>query len=313
MRYRKYLAGGVEASELGFGAWQIGANSGWADVSEREAVAMIEAALDHGVNFFDTAPNYGHGTSEARLGKVFEHIDRSKIIINTKFGHSDAGVVDYDPKRIRPSVDKSLARLKVDYLDSVIIHSPPLALLDGNQNDHYEVFESLQAEGKIRAYGASVDFAAEVKLLLDTTNAQVVECFFNVLHQDVAGAFGLAQSKNAAIIAKIPFDSGWLTGKYDQHSTFTGVRSRWTAEDKRIRAELVETVSDMVGGTDALVATALNFCTAFDAVSTVIPGATSMAQLLDNLAAMERPMTGNLRQALEAFYETNVRPLKLPW
>lgn len=313
MRYRPYLAGGLEASELGFGAWQIGVQSGWAAVSANEAEAMIETALDHGVNFFDTAPNYGNGTSETRLGQVFGRIDRSKIIINTKFGHSDAGVVDYDPKWIRPSVEKSLARLQVDYVDSVIIHSPPMALLDGNKNDHYEVFEQLQDEGKIRAYGASVDFDAEAKLLLETTNARVVEGFFNVLHQDFSGVFALAEAKGTAIIAKIPFDSGWLTGKYNQNSKFTGVRTRWTSEDKRIRAELVNQVSDLLGGASNLPAAALQFCTAFDAVSTVIPGATSKNQLLSNLKAIEHPMPQDMREKLVAFYEKEVRHLKLPW
>lgn len=309
MKYREYLKDGIAASELGFGAWQIGVNSGWADVSEKDALDMIETALDHGVNFFDTAPNYGHGTSEERLGKVFRGIDRSRIIINTKFGHSDAGVVDYDPKLIRPSVEKSLRRLKTDFLDSVIIHSPPMDLLDGNKNDHYEVFEKLMDEGKIRAYGASVDSAAEVKLLLDTTGAQVVECFFNILHQDVANAY----HRDAAFIAKIPFDSGWLTGKYDHNSEFSGIRSRWTKEDIHTRAKLVDQVREIIGDPDALAPSALAFCTAFDAVTTVIPGATSKEQLLNNVKAVQHPMNPNTRRALEAFYAAEIRHLNLPW
>lgn len=309
MKYREYLKGGIAASELGFGAWQIGVNSGWAEVSEGEALDMIETALDQGVNFFDTAPNYGHGTSEERLGKVFRGIDRSRIIINTKFGHSDAGVVDYDPKLIRPSVEKSLQRLKTDYLDSIIIHSPPMALLDGNKNDHYEVFEKLMVEGKIRAYGASVDRADEARLLLETTGAQVVECFFNILHQDAASAF----DQDAAFIAKIPFDSGWLTGKYDHNSEFSGIRERWAKEDIRTRGKLVDQVSQLVGGRDAIAAAALTFCTAFDAVTTVIPGATSKEQLLNNVKALQHPMDPNTRRALEAFYAAEVRHLNLPW
>lgn len=309
MKCREYLKGGIAASELGFGAWQIGVNSGWADVSEKDALDMIATALDHGVNFFDTAPNYGHGTSEERLGQVFQRIDRSKVIINTKFGHSDAGVVDYDAQLIRPSVEKSLRRLKTDYLDSVIIHSPPMDLLDGNKNDHYEVFERLMDEGRIRAYGASVDSAAEVKLLLDTTGAQVVECFFNILHQDVVHAF----PEDAAFVAKIPFDSGWLTGKYDENSEFSGIRARWATEDISTRAKLVDEVSQLLGGRDALAPSALTFCLAFDAVTTVIPGATSKEQLLNNVKAVQHPMNPNTRRALEVFYAAEVRHLNLPW
>ena len=72
MKTRKYLEGGIEVSELGFGAWQLGVDSGWKAVSEGEAELMIRTALDRGINFYDTAPNYGNGTSEERLGKVFK-------------------------------------------------------------------------------------------------------------------------------------------------------------------------------------------------------------------------------------------------
>ena len=165
MKYRKYLEEGIKVSEIGFGAWQLGVDSGWRTVTEKEAVEMVHMALDNGINFFDTAPNYGNGTSELRLGKVFKTIDRSKIIINTKFGRLDNGVVDFDSKHIKQSIEKSLSRLNVDYLDSVIIHSPPIEFLDGNKNDHYEILEKLQDEGKIIAYGASIDFYDEIKSL----------------------------------------------------------------------------------------------------------------------------------------------------
>lgn len=171
MNTSKYLQDGIEISELGFGAWQQGIESGWKAVSDAEAERMIRTALDHGINFFDTAPNYGMGTSEERLGKVFKSLDRSKVVINSKFGRLDNGEVDFSSSLIRGSVERSLKRLNVECLDSVIIHSPPAELLDGNRNDHYEILERLQEEGKIKAYGASVDFEDEINTLLNTTNA----------------------------------------------------------------------------------------------------------------------------------------------
>ena len=195
---------------MGFGAWQLGIESGWKAVSDAEAERMIRTALDHGINFFDTAPNYGMGTSEERLGKVFKSLDRSKVVINSKFGRLDNVEVDFSSSLIRGSVERSLKRLNVECLDSVIIHSPPAELLDGNRNDHYEILERLQEEGKIKAYGASVDFEDEINTLLNTTNAKVIQSFFNILHQDCVGAFELVEAKGATVIAKIPFDSGWL-------------------------------------------------------------------------------------------------------
>ena len=199
-------------------------NRGGRRFQRTDADRMIRAALDSGINFYDTAPNYGHGTSEERLGKVFKTLDRETIVVNTKFGRLDNGTVDFNAAQIRGSIERSLKRLQIDCIDSAIIHSPPRELLDGNKVDHYEILERLQDEGKIRAYGASVDFAVEIETLLETTNAKVFQCFFNILHQDAKHAFDTVQAHGATVIAKIPFDSGWLTGKY--HSESIPGRSR---------------------------------------------------------------------------------------
>lgn len=313
MKYKKYLSNGIKVSEVGFGAWQLGIDSGWKTISEKDSEAMICTALDNGINFFDTAPNYGNGTSESRLGNVFKNIDRSKIVINTKFGRLDNGTVDFDSKHIINSIEKSLSRLNIDYLDSVIIHSPPIELLDGNKNDHYEILEKLQDQGKIIAYGASIDFYDEIKILLDTTNAKVLQPLFNILHQDAKKAFALTKQNNVAVIAKIPLDSGWLTGKYDSNSHFTGVRSRWTQEEKLQRSKLVDRVKEIVGEKHSLVTSALSFCTSFEEVSTVIPGAISKQQLIHNIEAMRNPIAESTRNELVSFYENEVEKLNLPW
>jgi aryl-alcohol dehydrogenase-like predicted oxidoreductase len=262
---------------------------------------MIQTALDRGINFYDTAPNYGNGTSEERLGKVFKTLDRASIVINSKFGRLDNGIVDFDSKHIQGSVERSLKRLNVDYLDSVIIHSPPREFLDGNQNDHYAILERLQEEGKIKAYGTSVDAEDEIKTLLSTTNAEVIQSLFNILHQDCVGAFDLVKAKGATVIAKIPFDSGWLTGKYHAESSFTGVRARWSAEEIQTRGGLVERVKDIVADHPSLISAALSFCTSFDAVSTVIPGSISEDQLIANIDAMQHPLGVGLRAQFGGF------------
>ena len=313
MNYRNYLEGGNQVSELGFGAWQLGVESGWSAVSASDADRMIRTALDSGINFYDTAPNYGHGTSEERLGKVFKTLDREAIVVNTKFGRLDDGSVDFSATQIRGSIERSLKRLQLDCIDSVIIHSPPSELLDGNKVDHYEVLERLQDEGKIRAYGASVDRAHEIETMLATTNAKVFQCFFNILHQDAKRAFDTVQAHGATVIAKIPFDSGWLTGKYDAQTRFEGVRSRWSQDDIRTRAQLVDRVREIIGDEATLQEAALGFCKAFDAVSTVIPGAISEHQLRANRRAIEFTLDRSIQDALEAFYREEVEPLNLPW
>lgn len=313
MKYKKYIKKAPLVSEIGLGAWQLGENSGWKSMSELEAIAMVNKSMELGINFFDTAPNYGHGTSELRLGKALKNFDRSKIVINTKFGHSVTGETNYSANIIRESLEGSLKRLQVDYIDSLIIHNPPAEYLNGNNNPHYEILERLMDEGKINAYGASLDTYADMKLFMETTNCSVIEAFFNILHQDSALAFDLALEKEVGIIAKIPLDSGWLSGKYNAESTFTDIRSRWSKKDIITRSNLVKKVKDIIANENNLAQSAISFCLAYNAVSTVIPGNTTITQLENNVESANKPLSKELVKKLEDFYQNEVKHLNLPW
>jgi len=313
MKYNRYIKALPPVSEIGLGAWQLGNNSGWQGMSQKEAIALVKQSLGYGINFFDTAPNYGRGSSEERLGKALKGVDRNKIVINTKFGHSDSGITNYNSNYIRESLEGSLKRLQVDYIDSILIHSPPMAYLDGSKNDHYEIFERLIDEGKIKAYGASLDTYESMQLLMNTTNANVIEAFFNILHQDSAQAFDLAMEKEVAIIAKIPLDSGWLSGKYNAESTFQDIRKRWSKEDIQTRAYLVDRVKEIVYAEDNLAQKAISFCLAYEAVSTVIPGNINSAQLKNNIESINNPISSEIIKKLEEFYLNEVKDLQLPW
>ncbi len=313
MKYNTLIKQSPKVSEIGLGAWQLGINSGWKGLSDKEASELIRNAIEEGVNFFDTAPNYGLGTSELRLGKALKEIDRGHIVLNTKFGHTYAGGTNYEAGYLRKSLEGSLKRLQVDYVDSFLLHNPPYTYLDGNTNPHYDILEQLKAEGKIKAYGASLDSFQEMDLFLKTTQGEVIEAFFNILHQDTRKAFDLAKKKQVGIIAKIPFDSGWLTGKYNEASIFEGVRARWSLEDIKTRATLVRKLQSMLGAGEHLPHMALAFCLAYDAVATVIPGSTSIEQLRKNVGYVQGAMSGALREELEVFYEHEVKALGLPW
>ncbi len=313
MKYNHYLKDSPRVSEIGIGAWQLGESSDWESMSEKEAIELVKKSLEMGVNFFDTAPNYGKGTSEIRLGKALKEVDRDKIVINTKFGHKDTGGINYESDYIRESLEGSLKRLQTDYVDSLIIHNPPFEYLDGNKTDHYEILDKLKQEGKIKAYGASLDTYNEMKLLMETTGSKVIEAFFNILFQDTAKAFEMAKENEVAIIVKIPLDSGWLTGRYDENTQFSDIRKRWSKEDKKVRADLVEKVKKIIPDKNRILQTSIAFCLAYDAVSTVIPGNKSIQQLMSNLESTEEPMPKELIYKLEDFYKTEVEPLKLPW
>lgn len=313
MKYNKYIKKSPLVSEIGLGAWQLGENSGWQNMSEKEAMDMVHKSIDSGINFFDTAPIYGHGTSESRLGKALKGFDRSKVVINTKFGRSETGETNFNANLIRESLEGSLRRLQTDYVDSLIVHNPPSEYLDGNNNPHYEILERLMDEGKINAYGASLDTYSEMKLFMDTTNCGVIEAFFNILHQDAARAFETSKKKNVSIIVKIPLDSGWLSGKYNAESTFNDIRNRWSRNDIKTRAELINKVRSIIDKADNLAQTSISFCLAYDAVSTVIPGNTTIAQLKSNINSITRPISSELVEKLEEFYQNEVKQLNLPW
>ena len=313
MKYNKLIDGSPLVSEIGLGAWQLGVKSGWKEMTENEAIELVQTSYEMGVNFFDTAPNYGLGTSELRLGKALKAYDREKLVVNTKFGHPDTGGTNFDSSGIRKSLEGSLKRLQMDYVDSLIIHNPPFEYLDGNKNDHYEILERLKDEGKIKGHGASLDTYKEIETLLQTTDSKVIEVFFNILHQDAANAFGLAKEKNVGIIVKIPLDSGWLTGKYNENSTFEGVRRRWSKSDIKTRAMLIEKLNNMIGHEVHLAQTAMSFCLAYDAVATVIPGSVNIEQLKKNISNISKPISLPLLKKLEAFYQNDVKNLNLPW
>ena len=313
MRYHTYLKDTAKVSEIGVGAWQLGESTEWESMSEEEAVELVRKALDLGVNFFDTAPNYGLGTSELRLGKGLKGSDRDKIVLNTKFGHAASGEKNYDPGAIRESLEGSLRRLGTDHVDSLILHNPPIEYLDGNKTDTYEVLEKLVGEGKIQAYGASVDTFEEMKLLLDTTGSKVVEAFYNILFQDIARAFDQALRREVAVIAKIPLDSGWLGGKYTAETAFDDIRKRWSQQDKATRAALVAQLKERIPEGIPLPSAAIAFCLAHEAVSTVIPGNKNLAQLESNVASAGVELPPEVLEGLRQFYLEQVQPLHLPW
>lgn len=108
-------------------------------------------------------------------------------------------------------------------------------------------------------------------------------------------------------------NSGWLSGKYNSSSTFNDIRSRWSAADIDTRARLVEKVKTIVGRDHDLAQTAIAFCLAYDAVSTVIPGNVNSAQLRANLQSVNQPIPAELVEKLEKFYLNEVKELQIPW
>lgn len=308
---RQYGNTGKSVSEIGFGAWQLGNRQDWEAMEDTAAISLVHEALDRGLNFFDTAPNYGQGRSEELLGTALAR-RRSGAVINTKFGHRADGSIDYAADQIRGSVEQSLIRLQTDYVDSVILHNPPFNVLDGKYG-HYDVMETLKAEGKILSYGVSVDSVPEMLEVIQHTNIGVMEVMFNIFYQETAEAFKLAQDKGIAIIVKVPLDSGWLSGKYNSKSTFAGVRKRWSPEIIEKRAALLEQIKFITNEETTMTMAALRFILAYPAVTTVIPGVRNSTQLIENIAASDAVMPEEHVKRLQELWAKEIKGQELGW
>jgi aryl-alcohol dehydrogenase-like predicted oxidoreductase len=311
MKFRQLGSTGIKVSEVGFGAWQLGNARDWEGMEDNRAIKLVHEALDQGCNFFDTAPNYGGGNSESLLGEALSG-RRRDVVINSKFGHHPDNTLDFDPKKIRGSVEDSLRRLKTDYLDSILLHNPPFEILTG-VTDHFDVLETMKQEGKIRAYGASVDSAREMDELIRNTECQVIEVMFNIFHQEPRRAFEMAAEKNVGLIIKVPLDSGWLSGKYNENSVFTDIRSRWDQEQLRKRAELLPVLKEMLEPGESMVQLSLRYILYYQEVSTVIPGNKNLEQLIENLSASDKTISIEKAEKIEEIWEQKLQADPLGW
>jgi aryl-alcohol dehydrogenase-like predicted oxidoreductase len=312
MNRRPLGSTGIEVSEIGLGAWQLGNTDQWLGPDHDTSLHIVDEAISLGVNLFDTAPGYAGGRSEQLLGEALEG-RRANVVLVTKFGHKADGSSDWDAARIEPAVEQSLKALRTDYLDVILMHSPPRDLLDGKKASHYSEFERLRDAGIIRAYGASVDWGADIETVVETTGTQVLEVLLHAFHQEPLAALEKASAKGVGAIVKVPLDSGWLSGRYDKNASFTDVRSRWTPADIERRAALVDQFTHLLPAGVSMPHTALRWLLAKTAVSSVIPGAKSIAQLRDNVAAAEAPLPDETVNAVEALWAKEIQADPLPW
>lgn len=314
MKLRPFGNTGMSVSEVGLGAWQLANQIDWGVDDKNEALEIVQKSLEAGCNFFDTAPGYGGGRSEELLGHGLKSV-RSDVILCTKFSHyTDDHQRDFDAKKVRPVLEGSFRRLQTDYVDILLLHNPPRALMDGNVSaDLYTELEKLKTEGKIRAYGVSLDWRVELENVLDTTKSQAAEVLFNALYQEPLPAFQKAQDRGMGLIVKVPLDSGWLSGRYRGNHKFDDIRSRWSPEILERRSALIEKFAALVPEGTSMAHAALQFVLAQPQVSTVIPGAKTVAQALDNFAAADQQLSPDTVQAMRDLWTQEIEGNPLPW
>jgi aryl-alcohol dehydrogenase-like predicted oxidoreductase len=310
---------GRDVSEIGFGAWQIGAD--WGDVSEDAALETLRAAADAGVTFFDTADVYGDGRSEQLVGRLRE--ERPEIFVATKMGRRVEQVVEnYTPEHFRAWNDRSRRNLGMDTLDLVQLHCPPTDL-------YYvpAVFEDLEGmvdEGRIAAYGVSVERVEEALKAIEYPNVVSVQIIFNPFRQRPAGVFFReAAARGVGVIVRVPLASGLLSGKYtrettfgaDDHRTFNrhgeafDVGETFAGVPFEAGLDAVEELRRVVPSGVTMAQFALRWILMHDAVTTVIPGARNPSQAQANAAAAAvAPLDASVMAHVRAVYEQRIAP-----
>ncbi|MFA5526066.1 MAG: aldo/keto reductase [Acholeplasmataceae bacterium] len=310
MKKVEYAKTGQLINRLGFGAWQLGNTEFWGYMSVEEGIALVKKAIDLGIQLFDTAPGYAAGMSESIIGMAIQDC-RDQVVINTKFGHTADGETDFSVFSLRKQVTDSLERLQTTYLDSLLLHNPGFDILEG-KSQHIQELKNLKDEGLIKAFGVSIDTKEEFDTVLDNLDVDIIEVLFNVFFQDVSESFKKAHQKGISIIAKVPLDSGWLTGKYDEFSEFEGIRMRWDDETISRRAQLVRRLKDLTGAED-LTRYAIAFVLSFPEVTAVIPGIKNIEHLEDNLKHAEYKLDPKLKEDMMKLYQEEIKDQPLPW
>lgn len=315
MRYRHFGNTDLEVSEIGFGAWGIGGPAmageipiGWGEVDDEVSKQALLKAYELGVNFFDTADFYGLGHSEELIGSTIS--DKTDAIIATKVGHrlDNKGNIflDYSKEHILRACDESLRRLRRDYIDFYQLHSARMEHL--NQGECIEAMEKLQADGKIRYWGISLntfDPMPEAEFFIENEIGNGFQLVLSILNQRSLPLLQRASEKGYGIIARMALHFGLLTGKFDEESQFPENDHRKFRLPKEILIELKPHLKEIWKRLDnyniSKTSFALSFPLSYPEVSTVIPGIKTPRQAEENTKDIVRLNSEDL-MFLEDYY-----------
>jgi len=320
MNYRALGRTGLKVSEISFGTWAIGGS--WGQTSDSESLRALDKAMDEGVNFFDTADVYGDGKSERLLAQATKGKE-DKIHIATKFCR--AGDIN-DPKmyaeaQVREWCEASLKRLNRDTIDLYQIHCPPLEILkDGSV---FGVLDKLQVEGKIRAYGVSVESVEEGLYCLEQPGVQALQIIFNLFRQKpLEQLLPQALAREVGLLVRLPLASGLLTGKFtgdykfeaEDHRNFNrdgqhfNVGETFAGLPFERGVALSHELAWIAEGRESMTRAALRWILDNPEITCVIPGFKNSTQVEDNLAAQNVPsFTDAQQQRLKSFYSEQVK------
>src|SRR5690349_12072923 len=311
---------GRPVSIIGLGTWQLGAD--WGSVTEADAFAVLRAAVESGVTFFDTADVYGDGRSERIIGQFVAREAPAGVTVATKMGRRVAQVPEnYTLANFRAWTDRSRANLGVDRLDLVQLHCPPTPVFSSDAV--YDALDTLVAEERIAAYGVSVETCDEALAAIARPGVASVQIILNAFRRKpLDQVLPAAAAAGVAVIARVPLASGLLSGRYtadttfaaDDHRTFNrhgeafDVGETFAGVPYDVGLEAVERLRPLVPSGVPMARFALRWVLD-QPVTVVIPGARSPEQARGNAAAAAlAPLRAEVHDAVREVYAELVAP-----
>ena len=326
MNYRTLGKTGWKVSDVSLGTWQVGGKWG-SKFDDTLAENILRTAIDQGVNFLDTADVYSDGRSEKAIGRVLKTC-HEQVYVATKCGRrlSPHTADGYNKENIVKFVDGSLERLGVETLDLIQLHCPPTEVYD--RPEVFGVLDQLKQDGKIRHYGVSVEKVEEAMKAIEYPGVATVQIIFNMMRmKPIEDFFPAAKAARVGILARVPLASGLLSGKITAQTNFTeGDHRKFNRNGERFdKGETFSGVDFDLGlqavkeykrlfGEEYLVQHALRWILMFEAVSCVIPGASSVEQVESNVLASETPALpqmamDDVKEVYDRFVKSSVHHL----
>ena len=328
MKYRQMPRTDLTLSEVGFGVWTLGTNW-WGRIEDAEKTALLENAVELGINFFDTADAYGDGYGEEILATVLGH-RRNDIIIATKFGYDiydptprvghQERPQKFDKEFVTYACEQSLRRLNTDYIDLYQIHNPRVDSLE--RDELFETLEQLQFDGKIRYFGVAlgpdIGWFEEGETSMRDRHVDSLQIIYSILEQEPAkDFFPIARENEVGLLSRVPHASNTLTGEFieipnfDENDHRAHRRAEWLREAiqkvDRVRFLELEEARSMAQS-------AIQFVLKKPEIVSVLPNFTKKAELNEYTAAVDTPGLTDVEQAQldelweNAFYLVDLEP-----
>lgn len=321
MNYRSFRD--IKIADVGLGTWQLG-SADWGTVDEEEAFGILKAYVDGGGNFIDTADVYGMGISEALIGKFLKTINHP-VFVASKLGRRHDGPNGWSQNftydNMKRHAESSLENLGLNELFLEQLHCIPTEELRSGKV--FDNLRRLQQEGLIKYWGASVETTEEALICLEQDGLSSLQIIFNLFRQHVSEElFEKAAKKNVALIIRVPLASGLLTGKFNENTVFAEKDHRhFNANGEAFNAgetfsgiefkkgiTLAQSISHLFPD-KRISQGAIRWILDHPEVTTVIPGASKVSQVLSNIgASLLEPLPAETHQKLRELYNQEIYP-----